>query len=248
VAGAEPGAVVSANRACQRHHLHSAGAALPQRGGRRASGSAARVDVVDEADLGRRRTRRRKRSANVPSARLQAEASLALDRTCSPDERCDRQLPDAAELAGERLGRPVPALQRALPVGGNECQHRRCRARQRLGDDRCRLAREPALSVLLPCLHEAPGGSVVDDRRAGACERDPPAAALGAALDRPGAWGATAAAERRRQPDQRVAAAGAECGPGHAASGASVRQQKVEEHSCDRTGTPVTGVSRSRDD
>ena len=131
-------------------------------------------------------------------------------------------------------------------VGGDEGERPHVRAGQRLDDERRRFPRQPPLAPLLPRVDEAPRGRVVDDR--GACRRecDAASAALRAASDRPRSGRAAASAERRREPDQRVAAVGAERKPGQLAGGAPVRQEDVEQHLSDGTCPPATEAPRLR--
>ena len=191
------------------------------------------------------RRRRRARSAAAPAARALADARPSANAGRAARPAAPRRA--RARVASASAGR-WPRRSARSAVGRDEREHGRGRPRQRLGDERGRLAGKSPLPVLLPRLHEPPRRLVVDDRGPRGRERDPPAAALGAAPHRPGAGRAAAIAERRRQPDQRVATARAEPGPGHAACGTPVRQQDVEEHCLDRTGSRVTGVSRIRDD
>ena len=248
--GQEGRCLDSAHRAGERHHLHSAGAALPERRCRGAGGGAARVDVVDEAHAGRRCARRREGAANVAPALLQAEPSLALDRARAPDERRDRQLPDAAELAWRA---PRPAGDPGAAPAPRRPGRTRARARPAATSVSATIAAASRARRRCPCSFHActnrRAGCVVDDRGPRGGERDPPAAALGAAPHRPGAGRAAAIAERRRQPDQRVVTARAE------ARTRARRRRRTGSATGRRGALPrpyggsrVTGVSRIRDD
>src|SRR6185295_11871078 len=98
------------------------------------------------------------------------------------------------------------------------------------------------LAALLPRLNEPASAGVVDNRGAGARERQSPATALHATPDRPGAGRATASAERRREADQSVAAPDAERGARKLAGGATVRQEDLQQH----TSTLGRDPSRER--
>ena len=195
----------SAHRSCERHHLHSPGAAPTQRGGSCGGGRATCVDVVDQAHARRRRAGRGESTCDISTPLLQSEPALPLDRTCPPNERLDRQVPQPAELVRESFRRPVPSVERAIGVCRNEGERRNLRPGKGLDDESGSLTREPSPATLLPGLHDPPGTGVVDDGGAGGRERQPSPAALRAALDRPGSGCPAAAAEGWRKPDQSVA-------------------------------------------
>ena len=234
----------SAHGTRERHHLHSASAAATQRGCSRRRRGAARIDVVDQADARGRRPCGGERTCDVPAPLFQAEPALALDRPQPSDEARDRQLPRASELPRESLRRTVSPLQRPLGVRGHEGERGDVGARQRLDDQGSSRARQPPLTPLLPRLDEAPGACVVDDRGPRRREGDPPSAAFRAPLDRPRTGCAAAGAERRREPDQRVAAVEAKCGTWELAGGTPLRQKHVQQHPVNARRSPVPEASR----
>src|SRR6185436_8229299 len=130
----------------------SPGATPPQRGSGCGGGRAARVDIVDQAHTRRRGARGDERTGDVCAPLLQRQPSLALDRARSPDEPLHRQLPETAELVRERLGRPVPSLERASGVGRDEGEHCDVRPTERLDDESRSLTRKPSLTTFLPRL------------------------------------------------------------------------------------------------
>ena len=134
----------------------------------------------------------------------------------------------------------MPSLACTIAVGRDEGERRDVGPGESLDDEIGGLASNPPPTMLLPRMHDSPGTGVVDDRGAGRCEREPASAALRATSDRPGARGATAGAERWRQPDQRVVTAWAERLAREVTGGAAVRQEDVEEHSFDGTATSAT--------
>src|SRR3954447_20731867 len=99
---------------------------------------------------------------------------------------------------------------------------------------------------------EPAGCCVVPDRRAGAREAEPASRALATAFDRPRGRRAAARAQRRLDPLELVAAAGAELSPPAAAHDAALRQEQVEhpptlgrDVSRERVGS-VEAVRRAR--
>src|SRR5690349_20748146 len=78
---------------CKGHDLYAARAALAQRARRRVRRRAARVDVVDQADAGRRVARRGERSGDVAPAVGKCQPALAGGRACPAQERGHRERP-----------------------------------------------------------------------------------------------------------------------------------------------------------
>src|SRR5262245_53532737 len=128
------------------------------------------------------------------------------------------------------LGRIVAAPEQAVVVGGDV----RDRVRARAGDDTVHeLGGEPGerpLAALLPGAHEPFGRVVVGDRSPRPGERDPPARALPAALDRPGRRRAAALAERPSEALEILLTLVAEDDAVRAAHDTAPREDEVQQH------------------
>src|SRR5206468_5175093 len=125
------------------------------------------------------------RSGDVSPPLGETESSLRLDLPGAGEERQHRQLPAAAELAGERASGRVAALQAAVAIRRHEREGVGVRTRHdvhdELGENRNQIAPTP----ILPRTDEPLRAGVVDHR--GACSREAEAAAraLGTALHWP---------------------------------------------------------------
>ena len=122
----------------------------------------------------------------------------------------------------------MAALQRPVAVGRNEGDGSDRRPFDRLDDHVGRNLGEAAKATFLPRCHEAAHAAVVLDRRARACEREPPARALPAAGHRPRGRRPATLAERRLNPGKARPAAATELAAGEGADRAPLRQQQVE--------------------
>src|SRR5437868_4428046 len=107
------------DRPRERHDRDPARAGGPERRGGSVRGRAARIDVVDDADLPRRGAGA-EGAAHVAPPLGEAKTALPWQGPRSHEERLDRQFPAAAELAGEPLGGVVTALEAAIAVRGHE--------------------------------------------------------------------------------------------------------------------------------
>jgi hypothetical protein len=108
---------------CEGHDLDSSRAAFPQGGRSGVRGRAARVDVVDEADVRGRGAGGSERTGDVAPAVGERQATLAGRWTRPPQERKHRYCPPLAELPGEALGRVVAASEAARSIGRDEREH-----------------------------------------------------------------------------------------------------------------------------
>lgn len=207
-AGGRAGRLANGAREGNRVNPPRAAPAQGARGG--GDRRAARVDVVNEADVRRDRPSGGERATDVGPPLDEREASLAIDLADATQEALDRELPACGKLAGELLGGPVAALERPLAVGGHERDRIDRRPREHLGDELGREPGEAAATALLPLADESLRRLVVDDRGPSRGEREPPSGALRAARYGPGARRAAARAERRREPVQGATAALAE--------------------------------------
>ena len=122
----------------------------------------------------------------------------------------------------------MPTLEAPPALGRDERECIDLGRREALGHQLCGLGGEAPQTALLPGVDEPAGCRVVPDRRPGAREAEPAARALAAAFDRPRGRRAAARAERRLDPLELVAAAGAELFPAAAAYDAALRQDEVE--------------------
>src|SRR6187551_3616803 len=104
------------------------------------------------------------------------------------------KLPAPCKLERQRARGVVSPAEQALSVrrDENEAFHRR--RGDRLADELGRGFRQYANPSLLPGGHDRASAAVVEDGGARRCEREPAAAALAAALDRPGGRRAAAGA------------------------------------------------------
>src|SRR5205085_463435 len=84
------------DRPGERDHGDPARTRCPERGGGRVRGRAARIDVVDDADLPRRGTRA-ERAAHVAPPLYEAQTALRGHGPRTHEQRRDRQLPAASE-------------------------------------------------------------------------------------------------------------------------------------------------------
>jgi hypothetical protein len=136
----------------------------------------------------------------------------------------------SSELAGKPLRWMVATLQAPVPVGWNErdqlCGGRRHDVVDQAGSD----PSEAAQAVLLPGGDEGANSRVVLDGGARGGEREPPAGALPATLDRPNDGRPAASAERPREPGQQRGAAAAKGGAREGADDAPPRQEQVQQH------------------
>jgi hypothetical protein len=114
-------------------HLLRSGA--QQRPGALVDGGARRVDVVDERQRARPRTRG-ERAAHVAPASERIQTALGPHIPRAADELHDRQVPPARQLAGQLRGRIGPALQAAIAHGGDGRERLDARALQLMGDER----------------------------------------------------------------------------------------------------------------
>ena len=105
------GGSLAAHGARERDDLDVAGPRAPQRGRGRVRGRAARVDVVDEDEPARRGTGG-ERAADVARGVLRGSGPAGGSPERGSRAARTGQLPARAELAGERLGRVVPARPR----------------------------------------------------------------------------------------------------------------------------------------
>ena len=140
-------------------------------------GRAGGIDVVDEQNRCRWRSRL-ERTGDVPPPLGAGQATLWADTPRPLQERRGIDAPAARQLARQRLGWMVAALQRSLAVGRNERDAIHRDGRKRVHDDAGRPCREPPKASLLPRGDDPSHGLVVGDRSAGARERDAPPAAL----------------------------------------------------------------------
>jgi hypothetical protein len=171
----------------------------------------------------------RKGPANVPPTLITRQARLAGHPSPSHHKWSDGQPPEKPELAGEALGRLVPAPQAAVAVGrdirDDVCRRTGQSPDEKLGGQAC----ERAGSALLPGADERTGGVGVGEPRAGGGESDPPPVALSAPLDRPGRRRATPGAERPMDRDQPAETPFAEGRPGLSAGDAARGDEEVDE-------------------
>jgi len=124
------------------------------------------------------------------------KAGLPSDPPQPGKERLDREAPAAAKLAGESLGRLMASTQASISVRWDIRDDVSRRERHPCHDELGGDGSERAGSALLPAANERAGGVCVDDRGAGRREREPPARALAAALDRPGCMSTAPPAKR----------------------------------------------------
>ena len=158
--------------------------------------------------------RAQERAAHVALPLVPVKARLAPNTPPPGEKKLDGQVPAVPELAGERLGRLVPAPQAAVAVGRDIRDDVCRRARNPLDDELGGEVRERADSALLPGAHEGAGGPGVDEPGAGRGERDPSPGALQATLDRPGGRCAAAGAEGRMHGQQPERQHAQKMGPG----------------------------------
>ena len=178
--------------------VHAARPCLAERRGGRRDRCAARVDVVDEDERPWRGAGGLEDAAHVSAPRRERKPALRAHARASVQQRDDRQLPALAELAGQALGRVVAARQTPILVGGHEGE----RVRAGAGPPRSRALRRapPACAGHVPSRpRRAAGCIVVGNGGPRGRERDAPARALAAALDRPGGRRAAALTPRLRR-------------------------------------------------
>jgi hypothetical protein len=113
-------------------HLLRSGA--QQRPGALVDGGARRVNVVDERERARPRTRG-ECAAHVTPACERIQTALRPYVPRATHELHDRQVPPAAQLAGQLRGRVGPALQAAVAHGGHDRERLDARALQLVGDE-----------------------------------------------------------------------------------------------------------------
>jgi chorismate-pyruvate lyase len=86
-------------------------------------------------------------------------------------ERLHGQIPEAAKLARQPLGRMVTASRGTVTVARHERQHSDLRWEDDLGDEPGRDRRETSQPAFLPARHERANELVVGERRTRGCER-----------------------------------------------------------------------------
>lgn len=186
------------------------------------------VDVVDDADVPRKRLVRDDAPTDVASALLQREPPLTAQSLRASQGIDDGQLPDAPEIGRERSRRHVPSPPSSYRVARDRHEAVRLRARKPLCDkSRCH-EREAAATTFLPGAHQPSSPGVVDDRRSCLGECEPPTCALRAPADRPRPWCAAALAHRRDEAGQRGATRDAQPRPGDVAHCTSLGKEQIE--------------------
>jgi hypothetical protein len=126
----------------------------------------------------------------------------------------------------------VPDARKApRAIGGDERERVHLGRRHALGDELCGFCGEPAQPAFLPGVYEPPCSFVISDGPAGGRKAEPASCAFAAALDRPRGRRAAARAQRRLDPLQLLAAAGAELFAAAAADDTTLRQKQVEHGS-----------------
>ena len=100
--------------------MHGASACAAELGGCGRDGGAGRVDVVDERDVCRRTGDGCERATHVLAPLHAGEPALRSRRFAAAEERRDRKIPARRELAGERLGCVLRALQASLGIARHE--------------------------------------------------------------------------------------------------------------------------------
>jgi hypothetical protein len=221
--------------------MHVLGPCRAQRPGALVGGRTRGVDVVDERDGPRPRTRR-ERAAHVAPALAGIEPPLRADGARAPHERQDRDAPPAGELLRE-LGRRVGAAQQQ-PVGhgGNHGD--------RLDRGPRDLVRHPGGGqpgrrdlAALPAADERQRRALQPDCRAGAGQpAQPGTGAAGGQGERRGR--PAAGAERRRERPQTGPAGIAHPLPGGAAGDAASGQHEPDEGTWRQHRTHATGAPR----
>ncbi len=202
----------------------------PQRRSRRAHRCARRVHVVDEHDRRRHVPRGGdERAAHVAPSLRPGQPRLLGDRAVSSQQRHRVERPEPAELLGQPTSRMVAAPRAPISVGRDIRDDVCRRPRNDLGDELGSEGRERAEAALLPRADERPRDGRVRDRRPRGGEREPPAGALAAALDRPGRGRAAAGAERRDDPDERAPADLARERARPPTAGAASGEEQVDE-------------------
>ena len=197
---AGPWGTQSAESAREAHHVDLPCAATAQGTGSLVSGRSCRVDVIDEAHRRGRRPNHLEGTTNVSPSLRQCQPALARKVTSASQKRRHGELPEAAELGGQPLGRDVPAFALSLAVTRDKRQHGCRRARYNRGDELRTRRGKIAPRALLPRTHQAAPIPVVGDRGPCAREGEPPAGALRAAPNGPGPRRTASLAQRRRKP------------------------------------------------
>src|SRR5438132_5572526 len=213
-----------AQRAGKRHDVNAPCAAGSEGGGGGGCRRAARVDVVDEHDPRRDVARRPERAGDVSPPLRPGEAALPAGLARSPQQRLDRELPAAAELAREPLRWMVTARQHPVAIGRDEREEGLVGLPHDVDHDAGRGLREAAQAVLLPGRNEGAHSRVVADPGARRREGESAAGALAAALDRPLRRRPAAGAERRTEPRQPLEAARTQLRTSRAAREAALRE------------------------
>lgn len=105
---------------------------------------AARKNVVDQPDPRRRFRRRAIGVTGVATSFWNGETSLAWPRAGAREQRFGGQVPEARQLAGQALGRVVPATEAALAVRRHKGEHPHGWAVEPIRDDLRSQARQMA--------------------------------------------------------------------------------------------------------
>lgn len=187
-----------------------------------------RIDVVDEHHPRRGRSHGGEAGLDVVTTLRPGELPLPRRPAHADEQRLEGTIPGLRELARQRLGRVMAALQPPVGIGGDERQAVGVAPRQGVRDDRGRPPGESAQAALLPRADDPPNGRVVFDGTTRAGEGQAPPGALDAAEKRPRSRRAAAGAQGRNEPPQRRCARGAHLRAGTAADEAALRQEQIE--------------------
>ena len=123
----------------------------------------------------------------------------------------------------------MPPPESAVAIAGNESDDVDIWPLDPVDDELGGDGREVAASSFLPRRDEGTRAAVVDESSSGCGEREPPAAALGTASNRPGSGRSAALAPRRCATDESRQARAAKRRPDTAADGTRAREDDVEE-------------------
>ena len=189
----------------------------------------------------------REGARNVAAALGPRQVALAIDPRPAPQEGRDRDRPGSGELGREGCRRCMSPPEPAIAIAGHEGDHVDLRPGDPGDDELGGDDREVPAPSFLPRRDEGTCAAVVDERSSGRGEREPPAAALGTASNRPRAGRPAALAPRRRATDESQQARATQRCPRHG------RRRRIcaggrrrGATSSDATARPVTRVSRIR--
>ena len=172
---------------------------------------------------------RHERAADVRAALCAQQACLSLRPVPSREEALHGEPPTRPERPRQACGRHVTTLSAALAVTRHEREHVDAGCGDDFGDELGQRRGEVATASLLPGGDEGPRSSVVDDRAARPCKRQPPARAFDAAPDGPGARAPAALAHRWPDADEGVEARLAERPARNGAARTAARQHETEQ-------------------